>query len=206
VVVVALVSVASFGLVVLAYEDGFAPLGAVLLTTLALEAAMVGAAVRLGPRGRGPATLLFGPRRLTTWPLFGWAALAFFASLLLTAIYVSLAERVSADLVPPALPLELTESGLRWLAFLIIVLAGPASEEIFFRGFLFAGLLRRFGAPVAMVISAAVFATAHLDVALLGPAFLAGIAFAYVYWRTGTLWAVIMAHTAQNAIAFAVSG
>jgi membrane protease YdiL (CAAX protease family) len=43
-------------------------------------------------------------------------------------------------------------------------------------------------------------------VALLGPAFLAGIAFAYVYWRTGTLWAVIMAHTAQNAIAFAISG
>jgi membrane protease YdiL (CAAX protease family) len=103
------------------------------------------------------------------------------------------------------LPLELPDSWVRYLAFLIIVLAGPASEEVFFRGFVFAGLVRRFGAPVAMVMSAVVFAAAHLDVGLLGPAFLAGIAFAYVYWRTGTLWAVILAHTAQNAIAFALS-
>jgi len=200
------VSAASLGVVLLVYGDGGAPLGAVLLETLALEAAIVGLAVRLGPRGRWPTALLFGPRRLPTLPLFGWAAVAFFASLLLTAGYVPIAQRISTDLVPPPLPLELPDSEVRYLAFLVIVLAGPASEEVFFRGFLFAGLVRRFGAPVAMVISAAVFAAAHLDIGLLGPAFLAGCAFAYVYWRTGTLWAVILAHTAQNAIAFALSG
>jgi membrane protease YdiL (CAAX protease family) len=202
----AIVSLASLGVVLLVYGDGGAPLTVVLLATLVLEAALVGLAVRLGPRGRGPTTLLFGPRRLNTLPLFGWASVAFFGSLLLTAGFVAVAQQVSQDLVPPALPLDIPESGVRYLAFLIIVLAGPASEEVFFRGFVFAGLIKRFGAPLAIVISAAVFAAAHLDVALLGPAFLAGCAFAYVYWRTGTLWAVILAHTAQNAIAFALSG
>ena len=47
-------SAASLGVVLLVYGGGGAPLGAVLLATLALEAAIVWLAVRLGPRGRGP--------------------------------------------------------------------------------------------------------------------------------------------------------
>ena len=203
---VAAISLASLGVVRLAYGGNEVPLWVVLAGTLVLEVSLLGLAVRLGPRGRGPTTLLFGPRRLATLPLFGWAAVAFLISLMLMAAYVATVSRISPDLVPPALPVELRGSDLRWLAFLLVVVAGPVAEEVFFRGFLFAGLLKRSGAPTAIAASAAIFAAAHLDVGLLGPAFLAGCVFAFVYWRTGTLWAVIFAHTAQNALAFGLSG
>jgi membrane protease YdiL (CAAX protease family) len=121
------------------------------------------------------------------------------------AVYVTLMSSISQDLVPPPLPESVDGSELRWLTFIVVVLVGPFVEELFFRGFVFAGLLRRFGLPAAAVMSSFVFAAAHMDVAVAGPAFLAGSVYALVYWRTGTLWPVLLAHTAQNAIAFALS-
>ncbi|MDA1036196.1 MAG: CPBP family intramembrane metalloprotease, partial [Chloroflexi bacterium] len=106
---------------------------------------------------------------------------------------------------PPPLPEDLAASDLRWLAFAVVVVMGPFAEETFFRGFLFAGLLSRFGTAGSVVISSTVFALAHVDVALFGPAFLSGSVFAVVYWRTGSIWPALLAHTAQNAIAFGLS-
>jgi uncharacterized protein len=186
--------------------DGPAPLWLVLGSTLALDAVMLAAAIRFGPGRWSAMASLFGPRRLPTLPLNAWAALAFLASLTLGAVYVTLASAISEDLVPPPLPEALDREDLRWLTFTVVVIAGPLIEEVFFRGFVFAGLLRRFGLPVAVLLSAVAFAAAHLDVAVAGPAFISGGAFALVYWRTGALWPVILAHTAQNAIAFALSG
>ena len=185
--------------------DGDAPLLAVLAGTLVLEIALVTAAFRLGPAGRGPVTLLYGPAHLGSRRLFGWGAIALVSSIALTIIYVTIAGTISADLVPPPLPEDLDLSELRWLAFTVIVVAGPFAEETFFRGFLFAALLSRFGTAGSAIISSAVFALAHVDVALLGPAFLSGSVFALVYWRTGSVWPAVLAHTAQNAIAFGLS-
>jgi membrane protease YdiL (CAAX protease family) len=189
--------------------DGPTPLWLVLGATLGLDGVMLKAAIRLGP-GR-PAALaalagLLGPRRLPALPLYGWASLTFGTSLVLSAVYVTLAGAISNDLVPPPLPEGLDGPELRWLTFIVVVLVGPFAEEVFFRGFLFAGLLRRFGLPAAVLLSSLVFGAAHLDIAVIGPAFVSGSAFALVYWRTGALWPVILAHTAQNAIAFALSG
>jgi uncharacterized protein len=187
-----------------AVVDEPSPLWVVLGSTLALDAVMVAVAARLGPgRVRALASLM-GPRRLATLPRFSWAALALGGSFVGGAVYVTLVSNVSSDLVPPPLPEAMDGTELRWLTFIVVVLVGPFVEEVFFRGFVFAGLLRRFGLPVAVVMSSLVFAAAHMDVAVAGPAFLAGVVFALVYWRTGTLWPVILAHTAQNAIAFAI--
>jgi membrane protease YdiL (CAAX protease family) len=151
-------------------------------------------------------TLLYGPARLASLPLFGWAALALVSSLVLSVIYATLAGVISSDLVPPPLPEDLNLSELRWVAFAVIVVIGPFAEETFFRGFMFAGLLRRFGTAKSTAISSAVFAAAHIDVALLGPAFLSGAVFALIYRRTGSVWPAVLAHTAQNAIAFGLTG
>ena len=205
--VVAAVTVATVGLLTLAYRDDSAPSAAVLAGTLALEAAMlaVALAVVLGPAGRAPTRLLFGPRRLGTPAQFFWGAVAFTGSIVAGAIYVAVATRISEDLTPSALPIDIPGGGLRLVAFAVIVLIGPFAEEVFFRGFVLAGLLRRLGTTRAIIVSSALFAAAHLDLTVAGPAFLAGVVYALVYRRTGSLWPLVLAHTAQNAIAFALT-
>jgi membrane protease YdiL (CAAX protease family) len=65
--------------------------------------------------------------------------------------------RIQQDLRP--LLAELTSP---WFFLLGAVLVAPLVEEIFFRGFLFAGLRGRYGWPKAAVISATLFALVHL--------------------------------------------
>jgi membrane protease YdiL (CAAX protease family) len=182
------------------------PVWAVLASTALLQAAMVALAGALGPRRwRVSFVALFGPRVLSTGKLFGWGAVALFASIAAGAIFTSVAARLSDGMVPPPLPEVLDLSELPVLTFAAIVLVGPTVEELFFRGFLFAGLLGSWGLWAAAATSAALFAAVHLDIAVAGPAFLSGMAFALVHRRTGSLWPAILAHTSQNAIAFGLA-
>lgn len=99
---------------------------------------------------------------------------------------------------------------------LLLVVAAPIAEELFFRGFMFAGLRRLTGGDAegpttlasiwpAAVISALVWGSLHLSsgdvgVALQLSAF--GVILAWLYERSGTLWAPILAHAINNTIAF----
>ncbi|MCH8200156.1 MAG: CPBP family intramembrane metalloprotease [Chloroflexi bacterium] len=146
---------------------------------------------------------LFGGRRSSPARMLGWAALAFLASYAATLVYVLAAESVTDAAVPPPIPASFLEE-LPLLTLVLVVLVGPAAEEVFFRGFCFAGLVGRWGFWGAAAASSALFGLAHLDPALMGPAFVSGFVFAWAYWRTGSLWPVVLAHTARNGVALAV--
>ena len=206
VAIVAAASGLGIALLSIAYRTTATPTAAVLLTTFVLEAAMVGAAVALGPARKAPVATIFGPTRLRTLPLAGWGAVALLGSVALGVAYIAVAALISDNLTPSPLPIDVASGDLRWLAFAIIVIAGPIAEEVFYRGFVFAGLIERLGTSKAAVVSSAAFAAAHLDIAVAGPAFFSGLVFALVYRRTGSLWPAILAHVAQNAIAFAFAG
>ena len=77
----------------------------------------------------------------------------------------------------------------------------PVTEEIFFRGFVFAGLTPRLGVPRAIIVSGLVFSAFHLSIGVLLPIFVTGILLAWLYHRTGSLWPGIAAHAGQNALA-----
>lgn len=79
----------------------------------------------------------------------------------------------------------------------------PLFEEIIFRGILFAALRGRMGFLPAALLSSGVFAMIH-PYDLVGNLILVGggVAFAWLYERTGNLWACIAAHSAYN---FAIS-
>lgn len=87
-----------------------------------------------------------------------------------------------------------------------LVITAPVAEEIFFRGFIFAGLIKRLGVFWAMAISGLIFAAFHVQsgstVGLLLPFTLVGMLFAWLYYRTGSIWTNIGAHLLFNLFSF----
>ena len=88
------------------------------------------------------------------------------------------------------------------------VLAAPLAEEIFFRGFILAGLIRRLGVGGAMVASGFLFGAFHITgletVGLVLPFGLIGMLFAWLYYRSGSLWPSIAAHLIFNLVSFII--
>jgi membrane protease YdiL (CAAX protease family) len=93
-------------------------------------------------------------------------------------------------------------------AGLLIVVAAPLSEEIFFRGFLFAGIRRSGGFILGAVISSGIWGMFHYTGSDSWPVILQlsifGIVLAWLYERTGSIWPPIAVHAFNNAVAFTV--
>lgn len=83
--------------------------------------------------------------------------------------------------------------------FIVGAIFAPLVEEIFFRGFLFQGFRERYGWVTGMLLSAAIFAVAHLDLVVLIPTFILGCLLAYVYHRSNSIWPGIILHFLVNS-------
>ena len=81
------------------------------------------------------------------------------------------------------------------------VIVAPFAEETFFRGFLFAGISKRWGYSWGVIVSGALFAIAHFGSGGLVPIFILGMLLAWLYINTGSLWPCILAHFAYNSLA-----
>ncbi len=87
-----------------------------------------------------------------------------------------------------------------------VVLAAPFAEEVFFRGFVFPGLIRLLGVGGAILASGLLFAMFHVtspdSAGLIIPFTPIGMMFAWLYYRTGTIWTSITAHLVFNLVSF----
>ena len=134
-------------------------------------------------------------------------------SLLATALYVWIVNLPwivefswSHVLLPPDIPDGIVFPGLGAIfTFQALALWTPFTEEIFFRGFIFAGLAPRWGVARAVVASALFFSLFHLSLGLIVPIFITGLLLAWLYQRTGSLWPPIVAHAGQNSLAIALT-
>lgn len=92
------------------------------------------------------------------------------------------------------------------LAGVATVIMAPLAEEIFFRGFVFAGLIRPFGVLGAMAASGLMFGAFHITsmetVGLVLPFGLIGMLFAWLYFRTRSIWISIGTHFLFNLVSF----
>jgi sodium transport system permease protein len=86
-----------------------------------------------------------------------------------------------------------------WVVWLVIGLTPAVCEELFFRGFVFAGL-RRLGIWWAIVLSALMFGLAHSSVYRLLPTFFLGLLFGLAVWRSGSVATSIIAHALNNGL------
>ncbi|WP_295939590.1 type II CAAX endopeptidase family protein [uncultured Xanthomonas sp.] len=151
-------------------------------------------------------------RTPSTW---GWVLLVAVGVFVGSATISALAAQIGIKPVPTNLPLmqdAMAQMPLFLCVFAIVI--APAYEELLFRRVLF-GRLWDAGRPrLGMLLSGAAFALVHEVPGTTGNSLAAtaqlwlvyggmGAAFAWLYKRTGTLWAPIAAHGLNNAIAVA---
>lgn len=83
-----------------------------------------------------------------------------------------------------------------------IVLA-PLFEETIFRGALLPAVGAKLGPPAGILLSAAVFAVAHLSLGELLPLLVLGIGLGWLRWRSGRLGSCVLMHGLWNGLTFA---
>jgi len=95
-----------------------------------------------------------------------------------------------------------------WEQALLVAAAttlAPICEELAFRGHLLTALGLRLGPGAAIGASAAAFATMHLDPVRLPGLLFLGALYAWLTWRSGSIYPAILAHAVNNAAATALA-
>lgn len=140
-------------------------------------------------RGAAPLTISFSLRSLRPL-LLGWSLLLMMAfGVLFEPLY---------ELLPPLHQ----EVGSGFWSVVAVVVFAPVFEEFLCRGFLFGSLRQRYGTTRAVLFSALFFGILHLQPVAVVNAFLMGVVLAVVYALSRTLWAPILLHAANNALAY----
>ena len=85
------------------------------------------------------------------------------------------------------------------ILFSFLLLEAPIIEELLFRGVVFGGCAKIMPVWGAMLLSGFIFAFIHVNAATFIPLWFLGIAFAWLYARTGTLLAPMAVHLIFNA-------
>jgi uncharacterized protein len=108
--------------------------------------------------------------------------------------------------IPKHIPMEefLNTPSAAVLTAIFAVTLGPLMEEIFFRGFFYPVLARRFGVVAAIVITSVPFALIHGVQLAFSPGlvlviFLVGVVLTIVRARTGSVGSSFVVHVAYNS-------
>ena len=81
----------------------------------------------------------------------------------------------------------------------------PLLEELLCRGMIQRGIARTHSPRTAILWSAFIFALIHLNPWQAIPAFVLGLLFGWVYYRTGCLWLTIFLHCLNNSLSTLLS-
>lgn len=147
--------------------------------------------------------------------LGGWKAAAL-------VVLATVAAGVMTDLVNSVMPdtpewfdkvMEQLTGGKFIIDLICVSIFAPICEEWLCRGMFMRGLLNfrkkdgtRGIRPVyAILISAALFALIHMNPWQAVPAFILGVLFGYVYYRTGSLKLTMLMHCTNNTIALVLA-
>lgn len=180
------------------------PLSTNALGQVPLYGVMLGAALLVPRRkGRGPvADLRLGAQRSDVLTGLAVGAVMQLAAAVMYVPLYWLTSLDPADVDKPARELAAKANGAGvLLLILVVVLAAPIVEEIFYRGFLLRALERRAGSGWAVLGSGAIFAASHFELLQFPALLLFGLAAGWLAVRYGRLGPSIAAHLAFNATA-----
>ena len=89
--------------------------------------------------------------------------------------------------------------------FISIALTGPIAEEMLFRGAIEGFFLRKGIKPVtAIVVSAIIFSIIHANPAQIFFAFILGLIFGWMYYRTGSIIPSVVGHVFNNTVSVSI--
>ncbi len=167
-----------------------------------IGAALLVAGVDANDGGGGSILDRFGLRRFGLWML-GIAGLAWLGYFI---VQIGLGPLISPDQKDVTEELGTDEDSLASIvALVILVVPGAAiSEELLFRGVIFSGLRKSMSLWPAALVSSVVWALLHLvsgNLAVAAVLAVFGVALAWAYERSGSLWAPIAAHMFNNTLA-----
>jgi uncharacterized protein len=155
------------------------------------------------------------------------AALAIGAGLTLTAFAIASIVQILSLAPDQSLTIQIidTKAGVTGgVTFVVLLIAGNVinsfMEEGLFRGVMLTHFLQRMRFPAANLLQAVLFAAWHVvwpiknylsggisvgeaftqAAFLLSGAFIAGLVFGYLFWRTASLWAPMAAHFLNNIL------
>jgi membrane protease YdiL (CAAX protease family) len=196
--------------VVSAFDPSLDSLGARLVAQALLAATLVGVAFGVAADRGFPGTAAaprwtLGLRRPLRSP-YAIAGAAYLAYIIFALVYSAFVHPHQKDITRD---LGFGHGDLGTVAAgILIVLAAPISEEIFFRGFIFGGFRRRLSFPVAAILSAAIFGLFHYtgsgSLTVVPQLAFLGFALCWVYEETGSIYPTMALHMLNNAFAFAV--
>jgi membrane protease YdiL (CAAX protease family) len=189
-----------------------------LAATFVLEVCLLAGALVFSLRGRTMSLGDFGFRSFPVDQIY-LPPLAVFGTFLALAGYVQFVTLLHLSQLKPTpnIPSGVLEAHSLVITTLIeACIIAPIAEECFFRGFIFRGLLDRslnlrlsertvrwnLGFWGAALPSGLLFAASHTQWGLLLPFTFVGVLFAWVFLRTGSLWASILTHAGFNTVSF----
>ena len=129
--------------------------------------------------------------------LCAWFLAAFGVSRLALMITTLLQTAIAGEVVTDAV----TELQMQnpWMMFVLASVVAPITEELIFRGFLYK-VLAPYGGKYYVLVSALLFALFHVNVSQIPFAFVLGLFFAYVMYRTGDIRLPMLLHFITNVI------
>ncbi|HYA27428.1 MAG TPA: CPBP family intramembrane glutamic endopeptidase, partial [Acidobacteriota bacterium] len=108
---------------------------------------------------------------------------------------------LARPIVPPFMVQVYATAEFKSLLFLAIVVAAPLVEELFFRGFLFAGLANsRLGPRCTIAITAIAWGSIHTQYELIDILLICflGVIFGIARWKTGSIYTTMVLHALTN--------
>ena len=142
------------------------------------------------------------PLRAVGWLLGTWVAFIAFSGIWAAALGIE-----ENDDLPQELGADDSSTALFFVAVLVCV-AAPIAEELFFRGFCFTALRRWIGAAGGVIASGVIFGLIHAgsaDPVFLVPLGVFGALLCVLYLRTGSLLPCMVLHALNNSLALGVS-
>jgi len=137
--------------------------------------------------------------------LYGITAYIFIMPILILVLIISMLFLDAIGYKPPTQPVfdmffEEKRSNVILFLTIFVSILGPIIEEIFFRGFLYNAVKKRFGVLLGVLLSGALFSMLHTNIVGFLPIMILGVLMAFLYEITGSLIASLSIHILHNSI------
>jgi uncharacterized protein len=177
-------------------------LGAQVLLVFGLEALLIVPAWIWGPGKHGGGWARLGLRAFPAMRGIAWVIGGLLVILAINAVWEGIRQQFGWPGQPDFLPIFGEGIGGLLLALFLGGVVAPVAEEVFFRGYLYAGARHVWGVAWGAIVSSVVFAVVHVVPGVLPPIFVMALIFVLIYERTRSIWPGIILHGVVNSLAF----